>query len=118
MEKNTQPSDNKQAKNSTKGVRKVNLADIQGKLNKRGRERFHDDELAEALRESMKDGESFIWETAVVTGKTDKAVNASKAKWRSRAVSVFNGLGFNGYAVRVQWTQDNEMLVTVYTPSE
>jgi hypothetical protein len=71
-----------------KGIRKVNLADLQGSLSKRGRERFHDPELAQALREMLVDKSPFVWETAVVEGKNEKQLNASRAKWRSRAVSA------------------------------
>lgn len=108
------PSDNKQA-TPNKGIRKVNLSDLKGSLSSRGRDRYSDPDLADALRDAMNDGESFIWETAVVSGKTDKQVTASKAKWRSRAVSVFTALdGADGYKVRIQWTDTNEMVVTVY----
>lgn len=108
------PSDNKQAQ-TNKGIRKVNLNDLKGSLSSRGRERYRNDELAQAFRDAMNDGESFVWELAVVSGKTEKQVNASKAKWRSRATSVFAGLdGTDGHKVRIQWTADNEMVVTVY----
>jgi hypothetical protein len=114
MANDHKPSDNKQAQ-TNKGIVKVNLNDLKGSLSSRGRERYHDDELAQAFRDAMNDGESFVWVTAKVEGKTDKQVTASKAKWRSRAVSVFSGLdGTGDHKVRIQWTDDNKMVVTVY----
>jgi hypothetical protein len=114
MANDHKPSDNKQAQ-TNKGIRKVNLNDLKGSLSSRGRERYRNDELAQAFRDAMNDGESFVWELAVVSGKTEKQVNASKAMWRSRATSVFAGLdGTDGHKVRIQWTADNEMVVTVY----
>lgn len=111
MASNHKPSD-KQANNS-KNIRKVNLNDLQGMLSKRGRERYANPELLEAFREALTDGESFIWEEAVVTGKNDKEVTASKAKWRSRAISVFTSMNIATHKVTIGWTKDNEMVVTV-----
>ena len=96
-----------------KGIQKVNLSDLAGSLSKRGRERFSDPDLLEAFRESLPDGASFIWTDAVVDTSTDKALNASKAKWRSRAVSVFRSLGVTTHKVTIQWTDDHRMVVTV-----
>jgi hypothetical protein len=99
-----------------KGIRKVNLSDLSGSLSKRGRERYTDPELQSALVDAMSDGESFIWDTAVVSGKTDKALTASKAMWRSRAMSVFTGIAGNEtQRLRIQWTDANEMVLTVYS---
>lgn len=109
-----QPDDRNNAEsNPNKGIRKVNLADLQGSLSQRGRERYNDPDLAEALREMLKDGQPFIWESAIVTGKTEKALNASRAKWRSRAVSVFESLNAGeNVGISVRWTTDtNEMVI-------
>lgn len=95
-----------------KGIRKVNLADLQGSLSKRGRERFHDPELAQALREMLVDKSPFVWETAVVEGKNEKQLNASRAKWRSRAVSVFTSLNApENVGISISWTDANEMVI-------
>lgn len=112
----SKPADrnNAEANNSkSKNIRKVNLNDIQGSLSKRGRERYRNPELMEAFREALTDGESFVWEEAVVTGKTDKEVTASKAKWRSRAMSVFTSMNIASHKVTIGWTVTNEMVVTV-----
>lgn len=93
------------------GVRKVNLSDLSGSLSHRGRARFADPELAEALLAMIADNEPFIWETAVVSGKTEKAIEASKAKWRNRATSVLASLETN-YEISIRWTSDNEMVIT------
>lgn len=94
------------------GIRKVNLSDLQGSLSKKGRDRYADPILRDALLAMMSDGEPFIWEDAVVTGKTEKQVTASKAKWRSRAVSVFKSLGLDDdKSITIRWTTDDEMVI-------
>lgn len=113
MENNPKPSDKKQASPS-KGVRKVNLSDLQGKLSQRGRARFTDDELLSALKQAVIDGESLIWETAVIESTTEKEKESERQKWRNRAVSVFETLNAENKKIRVQWTSDNEMVITVY----
>lgn len=114
MATNAKPTANAEA--TRKGIRKVNLSDLSGSLSKRGRERYTDPELQSALVDAMSDGESFIWDTAVVSGKTDKALTASKAMWRSRAMSVFTGIAGNEtQRLRIQWTDANEMVLTVYS---
>lgn len=121
MENTPKPSDKKQA--TPKGIIKVNLSDLQGSLSQRGRERYSNpmlkDALLEAIQANSKDDKSFIWGEAVVEGKTEKAITASKAKWRSRAVSVFESITENnGQKVSIQWTlNDNRMVISV-VPSE
>lgn len=95
-----------------KGIRKVNLNDLQGQLHQRGRERYDDPELADALRELLTDKQPFIWEAVEVTGKDDKARNASKAKWRNRAVSVMAGINEN-VKLTIRWTKTDEMLIAL-----
>ena len=105
------------AEATRKGIRKVNLSELKGSLSTRGRTRFMDDELLSAFVEALADGEPFIWDTAVVTGVTDKQIEASRAKWRNRATSVFEQLpeaDTANHKVRVQWTTDNLMVLTVY----
>lgn len=91
-------------------IRKVNLSDLAGSLSQRGRERYKNDELKQALETMLEDGQPFIWETAKVTGKNDNEVSASKAKWRSRAVSVFESLN-SEQGISVRWTDQNEMVI-------
>lgn len=107
------PDDRNNAESTpVKGIQKVNLADLAGSLSQRGRERYNDPELADALREMLKDGEPFIWGTAQVTGKTEKALNASRAKWRSRAVSVFQSLNAGeNVGIQISWTKTNQMVI-------
>lgn len=94
------------------GIRKVNLSDLQGSLSKKGRDRYADPELAEALTTMCQDGQPFVWDTAVVKGKTEKELVASKAKWRSRAMSVFTALNLGDeYAITIRWTTNNEMVI-------
>lgn len=92
------------------GVRKVNLSDLSGSLSQRGRSRFDDPELATALLAMIADNEPFIWETAVVSGKTDTAITASKAKWRNRATSVLANMNTD-YEITIRWTKENEMVI-------
>jgi hypothetical protein len=115
MATNAKPTANAEA--TRKGIRKVNLSDLSGSLSKRGRERYTDPELHGALLDAMNDGESFVWDTAVVTGNTEKALTASKAMWRSRAMSVFAPLAETDATkrLRIQWTSANEMVLTVYS---
>jgi hypothetical protein len=92
-------------------IRKVNLADLAGSLSKKGKPRYQDNELLEAFREMLVDGEPFVWDTAIVEGKTDKEIEASKAKWRNRASSVFATLDSN-VKISIVWTMDtNEMVI-------
>lgn len=109
---NTQKPTAKAEATPNKGIRKVNLSDLQGKMSRRGRERYHDDALALALAELLKDGEPFVWETAVVSGDTEKAVITSRAKWRSRAFSVFTSLNApENVTISIAWTDANEMVI-------
>ena len=96
------------------GVRKVNLSELKGSLNKRGRERFNDPELREALKQMLIDGEPVLYdELFTVTAKTtDKQIDNEHAKWRNRAVSVFNSLESNR-KVSVTWTTEHEMIISL-----
>jgi hypothetical protein len=101
------------------GIRKVDLSALAGELSHKGRSRFMDDELLSALRDAIDNGgDLFVWETAKVTGKTETERDASRAKWRNRATSVFAQLPedtTSAYKVKVQWTKTNdEMVLTVY----
>lgn len=100
------------------GIRKVDLSALAGELSTRGRTRFMDDELLSALRDAIDaGGDSLAWDTAKVTGKTETERDASRAKWRNRACSVFEQLNpaNDGYKVKVQWTKtSDEMIITVY----
>lgn len=100
------------AEATPKGVRKVNLSELQGNLSRRGRERYDNPVLKEALLEMLTDGQPIIWDEAVPEGKTEKAFGASKAKWRNRAVSVFDSLN-SGKKISVQWTTENEMVISL-----
>lgn len=107
------PADRK-AEATPKGIQKVNLSDLSDQLNKRGRDRYEDPELADAFRELLSDKEPFIWKSAVPEGKDEKALTSSKMKWRSRAVSVFNGIpeSVRGNAtISISWTKDNRMVI-------
>lgn len=98
------------------GIRKVNLSDLKGSLSQRGRERFHDDELHQAFMEAIEmGGDTFVWETAQVEGKSEKARTASKAKWRSRATSLFSTLETE-MTISVRWTDANEMVIIISEP--
>lgn len=91
-------------------IRKVNLSEIQNSLSQRGRGSFEDAELLEAMKELVETGEPFIWESVEITGKTDKEISSSKAKWRHRAVSVFDSLN-SGEKISVRFTDQNEMVI-------
>ncbi len=95
-------------------VRKVNLSELKGSLNKRGRGRFEDPELREALAIMLQDGEPVVYdELFTVNAKTtEHAIGNEKAKWRNRAVSVFESLE-SGRKVSVTWTDAFEMIISL-----
>lgn len=95
------------------GIRKVNLNELKGSLNQRGRVRYQNDELKNAFVDLLATGEAFIWDDAKVEGKTEKAQKASKGKWRNRAVSVFTSLN-SEEKISVQWTTENEMVISLH----
>lgn len=106
-------------KSPAKGIRKVNLSDLQGKLNKRGRESFHDDELKASLMEllnSENSDEAFIWVDGFVDPTLkEKAKVTLSAKFRNRVTSVAkqitNETG-KALAITVRYTRDGEMVVS------
>lgn len=110
MAENAKPTANAEA--PRKGIRKVNLSDLAGSLNQRGRERYNDPELAQAMRDLLADGQPFIWEAVTVTGKTDKARIASKAKWRNRAKSVMASQN-EDVKLHIRWTIHDEMVIAL-----
>lgn len=113
MSMTSKSDDRKNAESTRKGTKKVNLSDLRGSLSKRGRARYSDPTLAQSFAEMLAgEMEAFIWLDAVPTGKTEAEVTSDKAKWRARAVSVFNSLG-SGRRVTIGWTQDNEMVISL-----
>jgi hypothetical protein len=96
------------------GVKKVNLSELKGSLNKRGRGRFEDPVLREALAQMLVDGEAIVYdELFTVTSKTtEKQIDNEHAKWRNRAVSVFESLE-SGRKVSVSWTDAHEMIISL-----
>jgi len=96
-------------------IRTINLSELQGELNKRGRDRYENDELKGVL-EQLVNGEipHVIWdELFTVTAKTtDKAIANEHAKWRNRAVSVFDSLE-SGRKPSITWTSAHEMVITL-----
>jgi hypothetical protein len=104
------PADRKNAEATRKGTKKVNLGEIKGRINKRGRDRFTDPVLEQSFRGMLADGEPFIWLDAVPVGNTADELTNSKAMWRARAVSVFRSLN-SEKKISVAWTTDNEMVL-------
>jgi hypothetical protein len=106
-------------KNPKKGIRKVNLNDLQGSLSKRGREPFFDAELKQGLIDLL-DGEgnenAFIWEDGFVNPNV-KADEQTKlqAKFRSRANSMVNQIveqTNKEFAITVQYTDEGDMVIS------
>lgn len=108
MATNHEPTAKAEAKNTS--IRKVNLSDLTGSLHQRGRQRYDNPNLANAMRELLTDRQPFIWEDAKPEGKTDKAKDASKAKWRNRAVSVMSGIDPDA-KLTIRWTTQDEMVI-------
>lgn len=106
-------------KPSKKGIRKVNLNDLQGSLSKRGRDAFHDAILEDALIELL-NGEgnenAFIWDDGFVApNATDKEKTKLQAKFRSRANSVVKQIAQKSgkeFAITVQYTNDGQMVIS------
>ena len=97
-------------------VRKVNLSELKGTLNKRGRGRYEDPELKEALIIMLQDGEPLVYdELFTVTSKTtNKEIDNQQAKWRNRAVSVFESIEASaGFKLSITWTDEQEMVITL-----
>jgi hypothetical protein len=93
-------------------IRKVNLSDLQGSLSKKGKPRYENEVLLEAFREMLLDPAPFIWEEAEVEGNTAQEVEASKAKWRNRASSVFATLD-SKMTISIVWTTDTHEMVII-----
>ena len=97
-------------------VRKVNLGELKGTLNKRGRGRYTDPDLKEALIVMLEDGEPIVYdELFTVTSKTtDKQIDNEQAKWRNRAVSVFESIEASvGHKLSITWTTEQEMVISL-----
>lgn len=113
MNMTSKSGDRNNAEPTRKGTKKVNLNDLRGSLSKRGRARYSDPMLAEALHSLLAgEVEAFIWLDAVPTGATPEQVNSDKAKWRARAVSIFQTLS-SGRKITVAWTDENEMVISL-----
>lgn len=117
MSENHKPTAKAEATPDKKGVRKVNISELAGQLSSKGKPPYKDDELLSMYRESLVDGLSLIWEAVVIEGDTESEVTASKAKWRNRASSVFGQLNVTTHTLKVQWTQDNECVLTLVKKS-
>lgn len=98
------------------GIRKVNLSDLKGSLSQRGRDRYENADLKEALLEAIVDGEAVIWDDAQVEGNNEKKRTASKMKWRNRAVSVFSTIETE-CTLTVRWTTEDECVLIVNQPN-
>lgn len=98
------------------GLRTVNLSELKGSLNKRGRGRYENSDLR-ALFQDLLDGkiQNIVWdELFKVTPKTtDKELTNLHAKWRNRAVSVFASLGVDTHKPSITWTSEHEMVIVL-----
>jgi hypothetical protein len=93
-----------------KGIRKVDLSELAGELSQRGRSRYEDPELHEALLAMIADREPIAWDTAVVKGNSETEIEASKAMWRNRASSVFATIDTD-MEITIRWTKSNLMVI-------
>ena len=93
-------------------TRKVNLSDLKGSLSKKGKPRYENSVLLQAFKDMLEDGEPFIWESVELDGETVAEVDASKAKWRNRATSVFATLDSN-VTISIVWTTDTHEMVII-----
>jgi len=91
----------------------INLSDLKGSVSKRGRDRYENADLSALLAKLVKGDLQFvIWdELFKVTDKTpEKEVVNLHAKWRNRAVSVFEALNTDK-KVSIRWTDAHEMVI-------
>lgn len=100
-------------------LRTVNLSDLKGTLNKRGRGRYENADLL-ALYADLLAGKipNIVWdELFTVNAKTtDKEVVNLHAKWRNRAVSVFAQTG-SDKKISITWTDKHEMVIVLASES-
>ena len=98
----------------------INLSDLKGTLSNKGRERYQDPELAQAFRELLA-GEIpnvVMDDLFKVTAKTtEKTITNERAKWRNRAVSVFDSLE-SGRKISVSWSDEQEMVIVLASSDE
>lgn len=109
------PDDNE----NSKKIRKVNLSDIQGELNKRGREAFHNQDLKDSLIELMNSensDEAIVWEEGFVNPNLkEKQKTNLAAKFRNRVVSVTKQIAQETnkeFAVTIRYTVNGQMVIS------
>lgn len=112
-------SGNPDENENKKGIRKINLSDIQGELNKRGREAFHDQDLKDSLTELMNSNDSdeaIVWDKGFVDPVLkDKQKTTLAAKFRNRANSVAKQIALETnkeFAITVRYTVDGQMVIS------
>jgi hypothetical protein len=96
-------------------LRSINLSELKGDLNKRGRDRYQNDDLKEMFQALLEGQiENVVWdELFTVTAKTtEKAIANEHAKWRNRAVSVFDSLETQR-KLSITWTSEHEMVIVL-----
>jgi hypothetical protein len=96
-------------------LRSINLSELKGDLNKRGRDRYQNDDLKEMFQALLEGQiENVVWdELFKVTDKTsDKTIANEHAKWRNRAVSVFDSLETQR-KLSITWTSEHEMVIVL-----
>jgi hypothetical protein len=91
----------------------INLNDLKGSVNKRGRDRYANAELATLLQQ-LADGKIpfVVWDELYTADKKTpaKTITNERAKWRNRAVSVFEALNTDK-KVSIHWTDAHEMVI-------
>jgi len=96
-------------------LRSINLSELKGDLNKRGRDRYQNDELKAMFQELLNGAiENVVWdELFTVNAKTtDKEIANQHAKWRNRAVSVFETITEDA-KLSITWTSEHEMVIVL-----
>lgn len=95
----------------------INLNDLKGSVNKRGRDRYENAELTELFK-SLCDGKIpfVVWDELFKVDKntTQKEITNQHAKWRNRAVSVFEAMNTDK-KVSIHWTDQHEMVIQLAT---
>ena len=105
------PSDNA-GETTNKVNRKINLAEIQSQMVKRGKPPYLNPVLATDIMALNPNeiGDAFVWGEATVNLNQDPAkIQSEKMKFRNRAESVSEKLGIE---IQINWLESGQMVIS------
>lgn len=93
--------------------KKVNLGELKGQLNKRGRSRYNDPEVRAHMETLLATGEPVAYGGLYdATDLSETEIVNIRAKWRNRFTSVVASIDPNR-KVSVHWTTEHEVVITL-----